>query len=274
MTISVVILTYNEEAALPGCLDSVRWCDDVVVFDSHSTDRTRAIASESGARVALRQFDDFASQRNAALAEPFKHPWVLMLDADERVPSDLAREMTEAVVAAADDVGAFRMRRKDMWGTKWLRRSTGYPTWFARLVRVGQVKVSRPVNESYDVQGRCGVLESHLLHYPFLKGLSWWVARHNQYSSSEAAIVLAERRDPVPISSLFDRDPVIRRRTLKLLSHRVPARPLMVFAYLFVLRGGFLDGIPGLRYSLLRSWYEMMIDLKIAEVSTSADPSH
>ncbi len=274
MTISVLILTYNEEAALPGCLDSVDWCDDVLVFDSHSTDRTCAIASEHGARVVLRRFDDFASQRNAGLAEAFKHAWVLMLDADERVPSDLAREMTDAVAAAADDVGAFRMRRKDMWGARWLRRSSGYPTWFTRLVRAGHVKVSRPVNESYDVEGRCGVLESHLLHYPFLKGLSWWIARHDRYSSSEADIARAERREPVRMASLLGRDPLIRRRTLKLLGHRLPARPLMVFAYLYVLRGGFLDGIPGLRYILLRAWYELMIDIKMGEESTRAHSSH
>ena len=273
MSISVVILTYNEESTLGPCLDSVSWCDDVIVFDSHSTDRTREIAAEHRARVVQRTFDDFASQRNAALAEPLKYSWVLMLDADERVPPELAREMASAV-AVAGAVGAFRMRRKDFWGTRWLRRSSGYPTWFARLMRVTRVRVSRPVNESFEVDGQCGVLTSHLLHYPFLKGLSWWIDRHNRYSSSEAKISVIERRESIRILSLFASDPATRRRALKLLSHRVPVRPVAVFAYLYVLRGGFLDGIPGLRFVLLRTWYEFMIDLKMTEESTRAHSPH
>ncbi|MGH7967350.1 MAG: glycosyltransferase family 2 protein, partial [Limisphaerales bacterium] len=91
--ISVLVLTLNEEKALPACLDSVNWCDDVVVFDSFSTDATMAIAQARGARVIRRRFDGYASQRNAALQIRFKEPWVLMLDADERVTGELREEM-------------------------------------------------------------------------------------------------------------------------------------------------------------------------------------
>src|SRR4051812_21283128 len=92
--ISVLILTKNEEKDLPGCLESVSWSDDVHVFDSKSTDRTCAIAEESGAKVSRRAFDGYASQRNAALhGLGFKHPWTLILDADERVPAALVEEM-------------------------------------------------------------------------------------------------------------------------------------------------------------------------------------
>jgi glycosyltransferase involved in cell wall biosynthesis len=273
MSISVAILTFNEQDALPGCLDSVSWSDDVVVFDSNSTDRTRAIAAERGARVAVREFDDFASQRNAALTETFRYEWVLMLDADERVTPELAAEMTSAVAAATPDVGAFRMRRKDMWGAKWLRRSTGYPSWFVRLMRRGRVHVARAVNETYEVAGKCGELRSHLVHYPFLKGLSWWIERHNGYSTREADLALGERRAPLQWSSLIARDPLVRRRAVKLLSYRLHARPAIVFVYLYFFRGGFLDGVAGLRYILLRCWYEMVIDLKIAERVARADSS-
>src|SRR5262245_3732052 len=112
--ISIVILTLNEEANLAGCLESVRWCDDVVVLDSLSRDGTLTIAERYGVRVTQRAFDDYAGQRNFALTQiPLRHPWVLMLDADERVPVELQREMQARTAAAADDVAIFRMRRKD-----------------------------------------------------------------------------------------------------------------------------------------------------------------
>src|SRR5262245_4746912 len=92
--VSVLVLTRNEEVNLPGCLASVRWSTDVHVFDSLSADRTTDIALAAGAQVLQRQFDGFASQRNAALAGcPFRNEWVLLLDADERAPPALAEEI-------------------------------------------------------------------------------------------------------------------------------------------------------------------------------------
>ena len=135
--ISVLVLTFNEEANLPGCLDSVSFSDDVVVFDSHSSDRTVEVAAARGARVLTRGFDDYGSQRQAALEMgPFKHPWLLVLDADERVDPLLAREC--AAVAKGDDGGhaGFRMRRKDHFiDGHWIPRSTLYPTWHLRLLQ-------------------------------------------------------------------------------------------------------------------------------------------
>ena len=96
---SVLILTRNEEANLQGCLNSVRWCDDVVVLDSKSTDRTREIAREAGARVEEREFDDFGSQRNYALEKiRFRHPWVFQLDADEHFREELRMECERVMV--------------------------------------------------------------------------------------------------------------------------------------------------------------------------------
>jgi len=114
MSISVLILTLNEEINLPECLDSCSWCDDIVVFDSFSSDRTREIAAAGSARFIQRRFDNYATQRNAALTEvQYKHPWVLMVDADERTPDDLVLEMQQAVANADTDTVLFRMRRKD-----------------------------------------------------------------------------------------------------------------------------------------------------------------
>jgi len=264
--ISVLILTLNEEENLTDCLKSCAWSDDVVVFDSFSTDRTTTIAVSCGARLVQRRFDNYAAQRNAAVAEvSYKHPWVLMVDADERVPPDLVAEMNEAVANVSDDTALFRMRRKDYFLGRWLRRSSGYPSWFGRLMRVGRVRVERAVNEEYIADGDIVHLDGHLVHFPFNRGISHWYERHNQYSTMEALAKLEAQTAPVPFRSLLSTDPVGRRRALKQLGYRLPMRPTILFLYLYVFRLGFLDGRAGLAYSRMRASYEFIIDLKVTE---------
>jgi len=263
---SVLILTLNEEVNLPGCLESVHWCDDIVVFDSYSIDRTGEIARAAGARFVQRRFDDYASQRNAALNEVrYKYPWVLMLDADERVTPELAQEIHDVLSRPDDNAALYRMRRKDMFLGRWLRRSSGYPTWFGRLIRVGYVTVKREINEEYHTDGKVALLKEHLLHYPFNKGIDYWFERHNRYSSLEAAALIHEVQEPLRPRKIFSRDPVVRRKALKQLAYRMPCRPLLVFFYMYFVRMGFLDGRAGLTYCALRSIYDYMIDAKVRE---------
>ena len=267
MSLSILILTLNEEVNLPDCLASVAWSDDIVVFDSHSSDRTVDIAQAAGARVVQRCFDHYAAQRNAALNEvTYRHPWLLMLDADERVTPELHREIIATLEQADPDTTLYRMRRQDLFFGRWLQRSSGYPTWFGRLIRVGRVRVEREINEEYHTDGQIGFLREHLLHYPFNKGVAYWIERHNRYSSMEARAWLAETQDRFAHRDLWARDPVQRRKALKQLAYRLPARPLLVFLYLYLLRGGLLDGGPGLTYCRLRAFYEFLIDLKVREL--------
>jgi len=263
--VSILILTLNEEANLAECIDSCGWSDDIVVYDSMSEDRTLEIAKAKGARVVQRRFDNYAAQRNAALTTvQYKNPWVLMVDADERVPPELAREIEMTVGGAGADVALFRMRRKDFFLGKWLRRSSGYPSWFGRLIRLGRVRVEREVNEEYITDGRVLHLEEHLHHYPFNKGIAYWFERHNRYSTMEA-IAMSMHNDRIVVPELFARDPINRRRMLKQLLYRLPLRPLIVFIYLYIVRLGFLDGRAGFYFSRMRAAYEMLIDLKVIE---------
>jgi glycosyltransferase involved in cell wall biosynthesis len=266
MGISILILTLNEEVVLPRCLDSVKWSDDIVVFDSFSSDKTIEIAKSRNARVFQKKFEGYASQRNAALAVEFKNPWVLMVDADEQVPENLRQEACSAVESASEDMALFRMRRKDFFMGRWIKHSSGYPTWFGRLLRAGRVRVDREINEEYHATGEAGFLRAHLHHYPFTKGIQFWVERHNRYSSMEATALSTETRRPIAYSDLLAKDPAIRRKVGKQILYRLPLRPVLVPAYLFLFRGGFLDGPPGIYFSLLRAVYEYMIALKMKEI--------
>jgi glycosyltransferase involved in cell wall biosynthesis len=271
MGISVLILTRDEEVNLGGCLDSVAWSGDIVVLDSFSTDRTPQIARERGARLYQRAFDNYASQRNFGLRElEYRHPWVLMLDADERVPQDLQREMLDATSRAPATIALFRMRRRDHLFGRWIRRSSGYPTWFGRLVRVGRAWVERPINEEFHTDGEVASLTGHLDHFPFNKGFSAWVEKHDRYSTMEARLRASEPPRGERWLDLFAPDADRRRRAQKVWLHEMPLRPLVVFAGLYFVKGGVLEGRAGLTFSLLRAWYEYLIDCKARELRRRA----
>lgn len=267
MSISVLILTLDEAVNIAACVQSVAWCDDVVVLDSGSADETTRMAEAAGARVYARDFDNYANQRNFGLTQiDYRHPWILMLDADERVPPDLAAEMRHAVGSASEEVALFQLRRRDWLLGRWIRHSSGYPTWFGRLARRGRVSVRRPINEEYHAEGRTVSLQGHLDHYPFNKGFSAWLAKHNRYSTMEAQLFEQHHGNEFTAAALFARDPVRRRKALKERVYRMPARPLLMFLALYLVRGGILEGRAGLTFCLLRSWYEFMIDLKRREL--------
>lgn len=267
MSVSVLILTFNEEANIRDCLASVAWSDDIVVLDSMSTDRTGELATAAGARLVLREFDHYAGQRTFGLTQiVFRHSWVLMLDADERVPASLREEMLRAVATMHPGVTLLQMRRRDhLFGT-WIRGSSGYPTWFGRLARVGHVRVERPINEEYHTDGRIERLHHALDHFPFNKGFSEWIRKHDRYSTMEAELLVARGPQRVEWAQLVSRDPVARRKQLKALLYGLPGRPLIVFLSLYLLRGGVLEGRAGLTFSLLRAGYEFMIDCKTREL--------
>lgn len=265
--VSVLILTRNEQQDLPGCLASVTWSDDVHVLDSLSTDRTREIARDAGAQVTERAFDGYASQRNAGLRLPFRHPWLLVLDADERVPPALAQEIQAFVQGAGvhADVAAARMRRRDIWWGTWLRRSQISP-FYVRLLRPDRAHYEREINEVLVVDGPIADLAQPFDHYPFSKGLDHWLDKHNTYSRMEAQLILSRSvQQPSWRTALLGADFNERRVHQKAIFYRLPARPLIKLFYMLVWRRGVLDGVAGIRYALLQTIYEYLIVLKVKE---------
>lgn len=265
--ISVVILTRNEERDLPDCLASVGWSNDVHVFDSFSNDQTLDVARIYGAKVAQRQFDGYASQRNAALSElKLRHPWVLFLDADERIPRTAAEEMRCFVASPGEHVAA-RLRRRDHFMGRWLKHAQMSP-YIVRLMCRDKARYRREVNEVLDVQGAIHPLHEPFDHYPFSKGIAHWLERHNRYSTLEAREVMRREAEfwPSVKGALIERDFNRRRACQKALFYRLPFRPVVKFAYLMFLRGAILDGRAGITYATLQMFYEYMIVVKTGEL--------
>lgn len=266
MKISILILTLNEERNLAECLASVAWSDDIVVLDSLSTDRTAEIAKRTGARVILRPFDNWAAHQNWAVTEiRFRHPWVFYLDADERMTPELRAEI--AAIAANPDERrvAFYCGRRNYFMGKWIRHVYP-PSQIMRFFRPAQVRFERLVNPTAVIDGPHGYLREMFIHYNFSKGLTEWFDKHNRYSTWEAEELVRETRLAMRWTCVFSRDPAIRRKALKQLAYRLSCRPALVFGYLYLLRMGFLDGVPGWQYCRLRAIYEYMIDLKVQEL--------
>ena len=267
MSVSILILTLNEQINLGACLDSVRWCDDVIVLDSNSVDGTVAIARERGARVVQRPFDNWAAHQNWALANiDFRHPWVFYLDADERMTEELRREILSISDNASEPAVAYYCGRRNYFMGRWIKHAMP-PGMIMRFFKPSFVRFERLVNPTPVINGPHGYLRHHFLHYNFSKGLSEWFDKHNKYSALEALEGMKLLNGSAQSgASLVSGDSATRRKALKNLSFRLPCRSLLKFFYLYFIKRGFLDGPPGFTYCVLQSIYEYMIALKMKEL--------
>lgn len=266
--VSVLILTKNEEQNLPGCLHSVSWADEIHVYDSFSEDTTIAIARDHGALVTQRVFDNWAEHQNWGLQNiAFKHPWVLYLDADERVTPALVQGIAQALEKPEPYV-AFQILRRDFFQGCALTHVQTSP-YYQRLFRPEKMRYERLVNPVSLPDGPVGRVEGVLDHFPFSKGISQWLERHNSYSSFEARQIMKNRLSRSSYSlkkALSSTDFHEKRFHQKEMFYRLPARPLVKFCLLYFLKRGFLDGAGGLTYAVLQSIYEYMIVLKTREL--------
>lgn len=273
--ISVLILTRNEQQDLPACLASVAWSDDIHVFDSFSTDSTIDIAQAAWAKVHQRLFDDYATHRNAALRGiSFKHPWLFLLDADERPTFELSQEMLRVVASAPESTSGYRLRRRDFLFGTWLKHAQISP-FYIRLVRPERAHYTRAVNEVLEVDGFIASLTAPLDHFPFSKGIAHWVTKHNLYSTMEAELIHRQQglQDPSINTALTHSDFHQRRLHQKAIFYRLPGRPMLKFLYMALIRGAILDGRAGLTYAALQSFYEYLIVLKTKELARHELPT-
>lgn len=275
MPYSTLILTRNEATNLPRCLDGVAACDDVVVLDSGSTDATAEIAVSHGARVFSRPFDTFADQRNWGVANiPFKHGWILHIDADECVTPPLHDEIVQT--CRDDRHSAYLIANKLMFMGRWIRRASMYPSYQARLLKRGEAAYKQSGHGQILAHADRGVgtLLEPYIHFNFSHGLEAWVAKHNRYSTAEAKRIATDQRSlGQALRQVVSRgSPEQRRQALKRCADFLPAKPLARFLYLYVLKGAFLDGLPGFHYCVLMAFYDYLVILKARELRTTTIP--
>ena len=277
MNISVLILTKNEQLDLPSCLESVAWSDDIHVYDSMSTDNTVAIAEQFGAKVTQRGYGesklafggDESVHRNWGLKNiAFKYPWIFVIDADERVTPGLLDAMNAAVKEPNSYV-AFRIQRRDFFMGTWLKHVQTSP-FYIRLFKPEKVHHERVINTVTIVDGPIRDITGYLDHFPFSKGIGYWIERHNSYSRFEAQQIVDNRKNQASFSLkkvFIAKDFNERRFHQKELFYRLPFRPLIKFLILYVGKRGFLDGRAGFIYAVLQSIYEYFIVLKTRELA-------
>ncbi len=275
--VEIIIPACNEEMNLPHALQSVvKWADAVHVVDSGSKDRTCEIAGQMGANVVARPWLGYAKQKNWALDNlPLKADWIFFLDADEVILPELRDEI---LAIAARPVGQVResgyhINRYLIFLGKRIRHCGYYPSWNLRLFKRGRARYEeREVHEHMIVDGATGFLRGHMEHND-RRGLEAYMAKHNHYSTLEAAEVVRARgkAQAGTLDAKLFGDPLQRRRWIKhYIYPRLPAKWLFRFLFMYVLRLGFLDGLTGFRFCMFISAYEMLISLKIVELQRKA----
>ena len=231
-----IVLTYNEAEHIAACLETLRFADARLVFDSGSTDNTQALAQQAGAEIMVRPFDNYTGQRNAALeAVKGQAEWVLFVDADERVSTALAAEIEQAMTQP--EIAGWQIPRHNyLFGV--LTQGAGwYPDYQTRLLRVGSARYdpARQVHELVLLDGPLGTLKEPFIHYNY-KDLAQFLAKQNKYVRYDAQMLYEQGIKPKPYTYL--------------------TQPLRHFWWRFVTLKGYRDGWHGLRLSALMAWYE------------------
>ena len=231
--LSVVLATYNEEANIAGCLESVKnIADEIIVVDGESTDKTVEIAKKSGARViSTTNKSNFHSNKNMAI-DAAKGDWVLQLDADEVVSPELSREIKKEI--NSKKYSGYWVNRKNWFLTRFLTKGGQYPDPTLRLYRNGKGRLpANDVHEQAEVKGEVGHLKNDLLHYRDTN-FEKYMEGFNRYSTI-VSMQLADRKININLSNAL----------LYLF-----LKPLSTFLKIYFRHRGYVDGMPGFIFAL------------------------
>jgi (heptosyl)LPS beta-1,4-glucosyltransferase len=246
MRLMAIILTKNESEHIVECIASLHFADDILVFDSFSTDDTVAKAQATGARVIQHTFENYANQRNAALnAAEGKADWVLFVDADERVTPELAEEVKH-VIQNPEYVGWNIPRHNYIFG-KLTRWAGWYPDYQMRLLKVGSARYdpTRQVHEVVILDGKGSATKNHFLHYNY-RDFAQFTHKQRSYAAYEAKILYEGGIRPK-----------FRNYILQ---------PLRHFKWRYITLQGYRDGFHGLCLSALMAWYELRKYLQLRQL--------
>jgi len=275
MKLVAIILTHNEELHLARCIRSVRQVTEhIVVADSNSTDSTKQVAKECGARLINRDWINYATQFNWALSQlDSDTDWVLRIDADEILDEELIAEINSRLATLSTDIEGVYSNRFMVFQGQLISHGGSFPHSTLRLFRYGKGECeNRWMDEHIKIAGptihfKGGLVDENL------KSISVWIAKHNSYASREAVDLLNLEFDLFPEDSVANiksrEEDTVKRWIKENLYARLPGglRTRMYFIYSYFFRLGFLDGKVGTTYHVLRVfWYRYLVDAKIEEV--------
>lgn len=277
--LSVVILSFNEEANLPACLDSLEGLHSTVfVVDSFSTDKTPEIAQSRGVSFHQHIFENYALQRNWSQRNlPIETPWVLHLDADERLTPELVSEINALMECPPTKTEGFLFRKRTIFMGRWIRHGGHYPSYHLRLFRIGSGRCEdRLYDQHFLVDGRVEKLKNDYLDI-VASNLSAWTLRHARWAQMEAREMLATGGDGRQVDPKLMGNPIQRRRWFRSAFGRSPlfVRAFVYGFYRYFFRLGFLDGKEGLIFHVLQGfWFRFLVDAVIYEQMESGKKSH
>jgi len=238
--ISAVVLTKNEEKNIVDCLESLSWCDEIIIVDDDSEDRTAEISKKFSAKVFIRNLNsDFSKQRNYGL-EKANGDWILFIDADERVSKKLKEEIESKI--KNDKSSGYLIKRTDtIWGRKLKYGETGNIV-LLRLARKNNGKWEGKVHEEWKIEGKIDILKSHLDHYPH-PTISEFLKDINYYTDLRA-------------KELFEKG--VRSDFISILFY-----PVTKFLSNYFLKLGLLDGLQGLVFAIMMSFHSFLVRGKL-----------
>jgi hypothetical protein len=250
--ITAIILTKNEEKNINECIASLSFCDEILVIDDNSTDKTGEIAKKAGATVLIHSLEhDFSAQRNFGLQKA-KGEWVIFIDADERVSKQLQKEILEKVVQEKDTNGFF-VQRVDFMRSKMLTHGETAHSLFLRLAKKGEGKWKGQVHETWQVTGKTGQLRAPLFHYPH-QTIREFLAEINYYTDLRAKELFEQGIQVSWLSILF--------------------YPKMKFLHNYIVRQGFRDGTEGVIMALMMSFHSFLVRGKLWQLWDQKTSSH
>ena len=234
--ITAVIIAKNEEARIVPCLESIKWCDEIVVVDDMSVDETAPICRRYGAKViAHPSSGDHDAQRNIGI-DNVSGDWVLQMDADEVVSPELKKDIKK-ILSCNSQFSAYKLVRKNYFLGRFMQHG-GWPEKHIRLFKKGRARyIGHSVHETLKVDGKIGRLKSHLEHYAFTS-ISQYISRQLYYAHVEAK-VMHQDRDRIDLDEI---------------NYHLKRKPLKIFFKIYIKKMGFKDGMHGFILSILNAW--------------------
>ncbi|MFA5411629.1 MAG: glycosyltransferase family 2 protein [Candidatus Omnitrophota bacterium] len=280
LSLSVIILTHQEEKNLQDCLESIQgWVENIFIVDAYSTDKTLEIARRYTDKIHQHPWENYAKQFNWALENlPLNTEWVMRLDADERLTAGLKDELISSLNNLAPEISGLYVKRRVYFLGKWMRHGGYYPAWLLRLWRKDKGYCEkRYMDEHIKLrEGRPGFLRNDIIDEN-RKNLYFWIDKHNRYATREAIDILNSEYHFLPFDTLEEKlqgTQEARKRWLKTkiyLKSPLFIRAFLYFIYRYFIKLGFLDGPQGLTWHFLQGfWYRFLVDAKLYEIYTKA----